>query len=146
VGKADQGKRAEDRVRKWLNKLKEKRADFDFDRIPDARSGYRVKQPADFTFFTRFGHGLIEVKSVRHDYRLPAKNLTQLPKMQRRHMAGGNPIVILEHATTNLWRVIPYEWFFERRKQPSWDLRGFPAKTFDEAMEDLLRELFREST
>jgi len=145
MGKSNQGKRVEEKIRKLLKSFTEQWAWFDFERLPDARTGYYVKRPADFAFYLPGYHGLVEVKSVQHDYRVPRKNITQLEKMYRRQLAGGIVIVVVEHSTTGMWRMPDFGWLYERKTDPSWDLRQFDLLTFKQlkqALEDSFTHAF----
>lgn len=125
------GKYAESKVRAFLALLNEKYKRFDFSRIYDARSagGRFPSRPGDFEFYAPGLHGLIEVKEVEHDFRLPAKNLKpeQIAKLRKREWAGGLVMVLIYHATAGGWRRVPVSWLAERAAQPSWDLSEFPT-------------------
>ena len=128
---ADQGKYAETKVKQHLDKLKGKFVFFDFERIPDARSGRGSgkNKVGDFQFFSAQEasiHGAIDSKELSHDYLLPKGNVSQLPKMQRRSWAGGQCGLIIFHTRLKLWRVAHLDWLIERRNKPSWDLRELP--------------------
>jgi hypothetical protein len=82
---------------------------------------------------TKVVHGLIEVKEVEHDYRLPSKNFKpgQLGKLEMRRMAGGEIVILVLHTTTGLWRRPGFPEIFDRAGQASWDFRGFKGdKTY----------------
>jgi hypothetical protein len=121
------GKYAEGRVRYFLQEVAGDLAGFDFERIYDARSskGAIGKQPGDYRFFRPNAHGLVEVKEVAHDFRLPAKNLTQIPGLWKRQLAGGLIVVLVYHTGIKRWRNVPFEWLKARETQPSWDLSEF---------------------
>lgn len=123
------GKFAEKKVREYLEKVDQQLVHFDYERVSDARSagGRGAKTVVgDFMFFTPELHGVIEVKEIGHDFRIPAKNITQLPKLRKRLLAGGRCYVVVYHTTTQLWRCIPAE-ELELRTTGSWDLRDFPT-------------------
>ena len=133
---ANRGKEEETEVRKFLDALSKKRADFDFLRLPDARSagGRMAAMPADFEFFMPFVHGLIEVKAVDHKCRIAKDKVSQLPAMKKRELAGGRCLLLVHHTPTNTWRVIkasdlPFN-------MPSWDLSHYPE--YDSASSALL--------
>lgn len=127
------GKYAEGKVQDFLKAFGEKRAAFDWGRIPDARSagGRFPSQPGDFQFFRLKGplalSGLAEVKEISHPSRLPAKNFdkTQIARLRLRQMAGGVIVVLVCHMPEKVWRRVPLEFFLERLSQPSWDLAEF---------------------
>jgi hypothetical protein len=131
---ADRGKEAEKAVQKFLTDLSNRVAQFDFSRIYDARSagGKFPSRPGDFEFYRKMFdgsavNGLIEVKEVAHDYRLPAKNFKpgQLGKLRKRQLAGGRIIVLVKHTPTGRWRRPEFDWLWERSGDPSFDLRDF---------------------
>lgn len=123
------GKFAEGEVRKLLERQSNAHAAFDYNRIYDARSagGRFPGQPGDFGFYRTEAHGLIEAKEIGHDHRLPKDKLAQLPKLHKRQLAGGTIIVLVFHTATELWRMVPFKWLWDRRTQPSWDLSEFPT-------------------
>lgn len=123
------GKYAEKKVREALEDFAENNPNFDWERILDARSagGRFPARPGDFGFFGINLHGLIEVKEVKHDFRLPHKNLStnQVAKLKKRKAAGGNTLIIVYHTTTKKYRALPLE-FFLVREGGSWDLSEWP--------------------
>jgi hypothetical protein len=123
------GKYAEDQVRNALKALSALRADFDYERNYDARTsmGRIPARAGDFTIFDAGSHGIIEVKQVDHDYRLPKKNFDpkKFGKIRMRQLAGGKVSVLVYFTPSKLWRVVPFEYFYARKDQPSWDLREF---------------------
>jgi len=136
---ADRGKSEEKEVHGVLERLSAARADFDYLRLPDAKSAMgRVKaMPADFEFFSPRGHGLIEVKSTEHDYRLSRDKVTQLPMMRKRILAGGRCVVLVYHSMVKKWRRINVGVLDPTA--PSWDLSTFT--TYDSA-EAAMKGLF----
>lgn len=125
------GKWAEAKVRDLLKKLGEESALFDWERILDARSaGGRFRsQIGDFAVFMPKLHGVIEVKEVDHDYRLPHKNFDAeaIGKLYKRQLAGGKVWIVVAHKR-KAWRLVPFE-VFRTRTGGSWDLREFPTYT-----------------
>ncbi len=123
------GKYAEGKVKVLLGKLSDKYADFDFERKYDARSagGRFPSQVADYGFFRPEVHGLLEVKEIAHDRRLPKDKLSQLARLHKRQLAGSFIVVLILHTTIGAWRLVPFNWLWERREQASWDLSEFPS-------------------
>jgi hypothetical protein len=136
TSKADQGKTAESAVQKYLEAYHRKVLAFDWSRNYDAKSagGRFQRQTGDFQFFLPGIHGVIEVKEVKHDYRLPHGNYDEpkVAKCYKRSLAGGIIVVLVNHTTTGLWRMPPFS-FIRKREGGSWDLREF--KTFESAAE-----------
>lgn len=134
---ADRGKYAEKEVNKYLKKLDGQLVHWDFCRVSDARSagGRGAKTVVgDFEVYAPGQHFVLEVKQIAHDYRLPAQNVTQLPKLRKRTLAGGTCFVVVYHSTIAKWRRIP-AMEMELRERGSWDLRDFPAyDSLDEAL------------
>ena len=87
------GKYAEKKVAEWLDRMGTRHATFDWSRIYDARSagGRFPSRPGDYEFFAPGLHGLIEVKEVEHDFRLPAKNFDkkQIARLYKRQPPAG---------------------------------------------------------
>ena len=104
----DKGKYAEKKFTEFL-KEQSKNPIFDWDRIPDARTarGRIGKRKGDFYIFHAGTAYLIELKECKHDYRMPTKRLTQLPKMLRFAMTGNRALAIIYHSQTKLWRALP---------------------------------------
>ncbi len=122
------GKVAEAAVKKFLVGLKERKLAFDFERKYDARSagGRFQSQAGDFGFFSPSEHGLIEVKEVAHEYRLPKKNFgaDQRARLKIRELAGGVVVILVYHLPLKRWRVLPLSAFYV--EEPSWDLSKYP--------------------
>lgn len=123
------GKAAEAQVQAVLGDLNRQYAAFDWGRIYDTRSArnFLPKQPGDYEFYYPGVHGLIEVKEVKHDYRLPKARLEQLPMLRKRALAGGLIIVAVFHTATGVWRRPPLKWLVERCDLPSWDMSDVPV-------------------
>ena len=121
------GKWAEKEVQKILDGLSRMHAEFDYERLPDARAarGAVKAQVADFAWFSPGKHGLVEVKETEHDFRLPRDKLAQLPRMRKRALAGGRVLVLVYHSQHMRWRAIPLAWF-DGPIPPSWDLSNRP--------------------
>jgi hypothetical protein len=136
---ANRGKAEEKEVHEFLKRLSASRADFDFLRLPDARSamGRVAAMPADFEFFTPTEHGLIEVKATEHDYRISRDKVTQLPMMRKRVLAGGRCVLVVHHSMINKWRRINIGVLDPTAT--SWDLTTFT--TYDSA-EAAMKGLF----
>ncbi len=131
----NRGKYAERKVAEFFKSLKSKSSLFDFIRLPDARVGRGAgKQVGDFQVFLPNNHIVVEVKELANASILPRKNLSQLPKMRRRGMAGGKTAILVYHTDSKTWRVGDFDWFYSRRSQPSWDLGGLVAhKSIEDA-------------
>lgn len=169
---ANQGRYAEGKVQTFLTAWKAQHKGFTFNRILDAHASKGAMsnpQPGDFQWFLDTGYwivpgmglacgpggegdvvkytrnGLIEVKSVQHEYRLPCRNFMpdQVARMRMRMWAGSEGIVLVccHPAPREVsWRAIPLD-FFEQRPGPkpehgSWDLREIDAFT---VCDDLLQ-------
>jgi hypothetical protein len=101
-----------------------KRLNFAWHRLPDAKSGKgRIHaQPADYIYRSREHAGFLEVKALKHAYRLPAERVTQLPTLRKWSLAGSRDLVLVFHYMEGLWRIM-YATELEFGV-PSWDLRG----------------------
>jgi hypothetical protein len=122
---ADRGKAAEADVQKFLDACSAADAQFDYLRLPDARSamGRMKAMPADFEFFTPTCHGLLEVKETEHDFRLSRSKVTQLPMMKKRTLAGGRCFVVVFHSGIGKWRRVDVAHLDPGAS--SWDLSGY---------------------
>lgn len=143
---ASRGKKAEAAVQAYLSRLKIKQGTFDFERKYDARSARGRFQPqtGDFGLW-RLGLGdvtmsaSLEVKTVDHDYLLPAKNFPPagIGRMRRRWLAGCFPIVLVFHTPSERWRCPPFPTFLNHDPVPSWNLSDMPTyPTASAALED----------
>jgi len=133
--KAEQGKTAEKAVRKVLEKYSAAVASFIFERSYDARSagGKFQRVAGDFRFYSPAGHGLLEVKEMKHDVRLPYKNyeLSRVAGARKHQLAGGHVIVLVFSSTLDGWREVPFDFFRERdpaKPSGSWDLSEFGVR------------------
>lgn len=133
------GKSAEADVREHLEHLRKSKWHFDFERKYDARSarGRFPSQTGDYGFFIPGMHGIIEVKEVHHDFRLPQKNFSkdQIARCRIREMSGSQIIVIVKHTTTGLWRVPQFDIFRDNPTAASWVLT--PYREYASAREAL---------
>lgn len=138
------GKSAEADVRKHLEYLKQFKHDFDFERKYDARSarGRFPSQAGDYGFYLPGVHGLIEVKEVAHDFRLPQKNFSkdQIARCRMRELAGGIIVIIVKHTTTGLWRIPPFSMFRDYPTAPSWVLDSPTYPSAVNALENFERD------
>lgn len=142
AARANQGKKAEDLVRGTLNKLHKAHPNFDFQRLYDAHTanGIFPAQIADFLFFLGRVHGTIEVKEVKHDFRLPKKNfpLKKQQALLRREQAGGKILIFIRFMPLDIWRSIPLSLFLSDSEAASWDLRSFEILDFKQISEQIL--------
>ena len=121
------GRYAEDKVKTRLEEIDRTNHAFDFDRVSDAKSGHGFgakKVVGDFQTFSPEIHCVLEVKSLAHNYRIPHKNISQLPKLRKRIVAGGRCLIVVYHTTSKLWRVIPAE-ELEIIDKGSWDVSNY---------------------
>ena len=95
---------------------------FAYHRLPDAKAarGMLKAQPADFSYRNGNHAGYIEVKALKHPYRLPFDRLSQLPILKKWSLAGSDDIILIHHYMIGLWRVaLPQEL---SGNVTSWDL------------------------
>lgn len=123
---ADRGKDAEKKVHEALTAWVGDIGSREFNRLMDTRAAGRIVKAAaaDFEFFSAGVHGLIEVKSVQHDFRLPRGSVTQVPRLRKRALAGGVCLVLVHHSTLKLWRAVAVDYLLEGGDKGSWDLRN----------------------
>jgi hypothetical protein len=149
------GKYAEGKVRDFLKVWAEAHVGFAYNRILDAHSAMGAMsnpQPGDFQWFLRTEalveiaeltpgsqrilehevpytrNGLIEVKEVKHEYRLPYGNfgVDQVGRMRIRQLAGSEPLVLVcfrQEGKPTVWRAPGFERFEDRTNGGSWDFR-----------------------
>ena len=124
------GKKAEKLVeavlKKWNN-----RAGFAYFRLPDSRAArnFLTAQPGDFAYYCGPRAGILEVKSTQHSYRLAKDKVSQLPTLKKLSAAGAANLVLVQHTTENVWRVL-YPGGLDA-SVPSWDLRN--VETYPDA-------------
>lgn len=157
---ANRGKVAEAAVKKFLKDTEGAIMEFTFNRCLDAHAagGKFPAQAGDFQAFYKFDlplgesgfisrmgmptisrNFIIEVKEVKHDFRLPHGNYStdKVARVSKRVLAGTEAIVVVLHTTTKTWRAVPFA-FFQTRAGGSWDLRQFEPVDMPTA----LREFF----
>lgn len=136
------GKYTEDRVNDYLKKVDRELVNFDFQKVSDARSaGGRGGKAVvgDFEFFSPTSVGVVECKEIDHDFRIPAANITQLPRARKRMLAGSQYWFVFYHSSSKKWRrVCASE--LETRSTGSWNLEEKP--TYDSVEEALPITLF----
>ncbi len=133
----DRGKWEEGQVKKQLE-LYSNYSTFSYHRMPDARAGSRTPTLSDFMTMHNKQFALLEVKAVEHDYRLPHKNFDEnkVARMRMWQMAGSDAHVVVHFKTLKVWRYAPID-FFIKREGGSWDMRGIPTITLQQAMEKM---------
>lgn len=112
----------------WNQRLK-----FAWHRMPDAKAGRgRIPaQPADYLYRNGAFSGFIEVKALKHAYRLPSDRVTQLPTLHKWGIAGNMNFVLVHHYMEGTWRVMLSSQL--EFGVPSWDLRHYPTYPTAEA-------------
>lgn len=120
------GKATEELVEKLFTEWNNSQ-DFAWHRLPDAKSARgRVKaQPADYIYRKGKHSGFIEVKALKHPYRLPSERVTQLPTLKKWGLAGSENFLLVFHYMFGQWRVT-HPGCLEFGV-PSWDLSEFPT-------------------
>jgi hypothetical protein len=132
---ANKGKWAEKQMANFLVKVNDSRYDFAFHRLPDARAarGALAAQPADFMASVAAQGDwekqfyFIEVKEVKHDYRIPFDKVSQWAVLNQWSNSGANAFVAVYHSTLNKWRLVFIDELTELREtsKASWDLRDY---------------------
>ena len=140
---ANRGKSAESALSSLLSKLSAKHSDFCIERIADAyssRGALATPRAGDFVVYTKGKNFLIELKEVKHDFRLPKPNFKrdQRARMKVRQLAGSICFVLVHHSTTDTWRDIPLD-YFGTEETGSWDLSSFPTINLNDIVEKLCR-------
>ena len=124
------GKETEKLVEGILKAMNEKIA-FAYHRLPDAKSarGALAAQPADFMWRRASNGGFLEVKALKHAFRLPAARLTQHAVLNKWTWAGADNFVLVHHYMTGKWRIADVREL--GLGMTSWDLRNL--EEFDSA-------------
>lgn len=147
---SNRGVKAESAMAKFLSVWSGETTYREVNRLVDSKAAGRVIKAAaaDFEYFearwpsdTR--HGLIEVKSTEHDYRLARDKLPQLARLRKRTKCGGKCLVAVYHSTLDIWRVVDVEWLLSNGDKGSWnlsDVKWYGA--LDDAMAGALPEVF----
>ena len=129
------GKKAEKLVEAVLKKWNS-RSGFAYFRLPDSRAArnFLMAQPGDFAYYCGQRAGILEVKSTQHSYRLARDKISQLPTLKKLSAAGAANLVLVQHTTENVWRIL-YPGGLDA-SVPSWDLRN--VETYPDAESALL--------
>lgn len=133
---ADRGKDAEGKCGQYLKIVGLSDAKFDWQRQYDGRisRGRIPSQTGDYNWFGVGRHGVIEVKEIEHEFRLPKKlfqrkdGTLKFGVLKKRALAGGEVTILVYHSVTKLWRTPDLQYFLDRLDQPSWDLREFKTQ------------------
>lgn len=110
------GKQSEKAIHAVLEKMAQL-PQFDYQRVYDAGSARNAfqAQVGDFLFFLPNAHGVIEVKSTQHNYRLSRRAFgdTQYHKLRKRSKVTPHVYVLVHHYLINKWRVVSFREFDE---------------------------------
>lgn len=103
------------------------RKDFAWHRLPDAKAarGRMAAQPADYIYRSDPYSGYIEVKALKHPYRLPSARVTQLPTLHKWALAGATNFILVFHYMDQKWRIVNSALL--EFGVPSWDLSEYEA-------------------
>lgn len=155
---ADRGKAAEGQVKDHLKALNDRHMHFCYNRNLDAHAagGKFQAQAGDFQAFSRVEskmrdewnnpvhssrNFIIEVKEVKHDFRLPHGNYSvdKVARVEKRVHSGTEAIVLVRFtkAPVPYWRAVPHE-VFRTRTGGSWDLSAYPIVDMKKALSDFL--------
>ena len=132
---ATRGKDAEACVRQVLEAIMTANPEFDYQRLPDARScmGRIPQQIGDYLYFMQCEdntkvHGVIEVKQVKTGYRLARSAFPQWPMIKRRAKTGAKSFVLLFTKETGTWKIAPYSWLVKNEPEKgSWNMAVLPT-------------------
>ena len=138
------GKSAEKLMREELEELA-KAANLDYERLYDARSSrgtISVPQTGDFALYYRRRAVFLEVKEVKHGFRLPLKNLgsDQIARLKKRRAAGCMGVVAIRFMPADVWRFIDIA-EIEPIRTGSWDFSKYPVATLQEGMRAILNTI-----
>lgn len=136
------GKEGEKKVDKALKKY-DIRADFAYNRYPDAHAGSLASAPADFEAQLKGVNYKLEVKETEQLHRLPKTNFAgdQRSRMNKWRAAGCQSWVIIWLKSTDKWILASITEFPTLPEGVgSWDLREIGTKYDD--IDTLLYDLF----
>jgi len=131
----EQAGKETERLVEALLKERNERLSFAWHRMPDAKAarGALAAQPADYLVASAGQAFWLEVKALRHEFRLPRDRLTQLPVLKKFKLAGMPSILLVHHYTTQKWRALSAPKL--STDVPSWDLRPWvPCDSPEEAL------------
>lgn len=146
------GKESEELVRQALKNVN--LPIFDWQRMYDATSARNtfMAQVGDFQWFLPNHHGVIEVKSTKHAYRLSknAFSSNQRAKLYRRSKAGSTVSILVHHYEAGYWHVVPLDVVYETFNilgQASIDLSNYEKHlTADSALLAVLKEVLSQNS
>lgn len=98
---------------------------FVWARLPDAKAarGRIAAQIADYIYRNGKYAGAIEVKALKHLFRLPSERVSQLPVLHKWSLAGSCDAILVFHYLRGTWRIMKSTEL--ETGVPSWDLRCF---------------------
>lgn len=131
------GKETEKLVEEFLKEWNKSQG-FAYYKLPDSKTsrGLIKAQISDFMFVRDGIANFLEVKALKHAYRLPKDRVSQLPLMKKFAMAGAKCHVIVHHYMEGVWRVLDAGCL--DTDTPSWDLREIQThSSVEEAMETI---------
>jgi hypothetical protein len=142
---ANRGKTAEKKVKDALAELERTRMHFTYNRVQDAHSagGRFTPQAGDYQAFSLDGERsrnfILEVKELKHDYRLPhgSYSIDKVARVRKRQLAGTECLVLLYHSEAKRWRAVEFDVFLQR-EGGSWDLRDWPHVDMPTALQNFL--------
>jgi len=122
------GKETERLVKSYLEE-RNRQTTFAWHRLPDATSarGVLAAQPADFLILCEGRTTFLEVKALKHPYRLPKDRLTQHAVLNKFCYAGARTVVLVHHYVEGVWRFASTAEL--EYGVPSWDLRSVRTET-----------------
>lgn len=132
------GRETEKLVISVLEKLNT-RQNFAWHRLPDAKAarGLLSAQPADMIVADGKKGLFLEVKAIKHAFRVPKDKVRQLPILKKFELAGMPAAIIVHHYIEGVWRVVrPKDLEFG---VPSWDIsEAYGFSSADEALREAL--------
>lgn len=126
---ANRGKKSEDAMSKFLSAWALTHPNREANRLTDSKAAGRIIKAAaaDFEYFCKAGHGLIEVKETEHEYRLARDKVPQLARLRKRTHCGGVCFVAVFHSTLRKWRIVDATYLAATGDKGSWNLGDVAA-------------------
>lgn len=111
------------------------RQNFAWHRLPDAKAarGLLSAQPADMVVADGKKGLFLEVKAIKHAFRLPKDKVRQLPLLKKFAESGMGGVILVHHYLEGIWRVVDPESL--DLGVPSWDIS--PAYGYSDVREAL---------
>ena len=138
---SNRGKYAETKFKTLVGRHYGSLANFCFTKLPDTYAGFKSAALADFLVMYAGVASLVEIKEVKHSFRLPKNNFSpdQIARQTMWAAAGANCWVLVYHSEDKLCRAVPITEFSPLPDGVgSWDLRAYATVDWETAIKTIL--------